>query len=141
GGQCIDLSNVSERDFTLEEIKKLNRLKTSCLIKAALVGSLIKCGASESEIADMESYAERLGEIFQVVDDILDKTSTSEILGKDVNQDGANGKRTVVDIMGLDGAKEYVKKLHAAAVADLSKYGERAKNLISLCGYLCERTR
>lgn len=141
GGQCIDLSNDGNKDYSLDDVKRLNRLKTSCLIKSALVGSLIKCGANAEEIADMENFAEKLGEIFQVVDDILDKTSTAEVLGKQVGQDSANSKRTAVDILGLDKAKEYVLQLKAEALSYLSKYGKRADKLISLCAYLCERTK
>ena len=139
GGQCIDLSNEDKSNYTLEQIMHLNKLKTSCLLKSALVGGIIKCGGSDKEIEDMENYATKLGEIFQIVDDILDKTSTKEILGKDTNQDSANGKKTAVDIMGVDGAKKYIANLELSAIEDIVKYGKRADKLISLCKYLTNR--
>ena len=139
GGQCIDLTNESKRGFTLEEICNLNRLKTSGLIKSALVGSIIKCGATEEEVEDIETYASKVGEIFQIADDILDKTSTSSILGKDVNKDSQNDKVTVVDIMGIEKARAFMLKLEGEAISAIEKYGERSKKLVDMCKYLTGR--
>ena len=139
GGQCIDLTNESKRGFTLEEIRNLNRLKTSGLIKSALVGSIIKCGATEEEVEDIETYASKVGEIFQIADDILDKTSTSSILGKDVNKDSRNDKVTVVDIMGIEKARAFMLKLEGEAISAIEKYGERSKKLVDMCKYLTGR--
>lgn len=139
GGQCIDLTNESKKAFTLDEIRNLNRLKTSCLIKSALVGAVIKCGASEQEISDIEIYATKVGEIFQIADDILDKTSTREILGKDVNKDSENDKITVIDVMGIDKAEEFMKTLESEAIEAVAKYGKRAEKLVDMCKYLTGR--
>ena len=139
GGQCIDLTNESKRGFTLEKIRNLNRLKTSGLIKSALVGSIIKCGAAEEEVEDIETYASKVGEIFQIADDILDKTSTSSILGKDVNKDSQNDKVTVVDIMGIEKARAFMLKLEGEAISAIEKYGERSKKLVDMCKYLTGR--
>ena len=140
GGQCLDLANESKVGFGVEELTRLNRLKTSCLIRAALVGSAIRCGADEEEIEALEVYAQNLGEIFQIVDDILDRTSTQQALGKEVNQDLANDKNSVVDILGLDKAKELIKKLEDEAVATIGKYGKRSQKLVDLCKFLSNRT-
>ncbi len=139
GGQCIDLANEDKSNYSLDEILKLNRLKTSCLLKSALVGSMIKCGGNAEEIKDMENFANKLGEIFQIVDDILDKTSTKEVLGKEINQDSANGKKTVVDILGIEKSIEYASKLESSAIADIEKHGKRSEKLIALCKYLSRR--
>ena len=64
GGQCLDLANESKENFGIEELTRLNRLKTSCLIRGALVGSAIRCGADDKEIDALETYAQNLGEIF-----------------------------------------------------------------------------
>lgn len=140
GGQCLDLANESKENFGLEELTRLNRLKTSCLIRAALVGSAIRCGAKSDEIEDLEVYAQCLGEIFQLVDDILDRTSTEQELGKEVNQDVANDKRSVVDILGIDKAKEYIRRLEDNAIAKISAYGKKSQKLIDLCKFLSNRT-
>lgn len=139
GGQCIDLTNESKRGFTLEEVRNLNRLKTSGLIKSALVGSIIKCGATEEEVKDIETYATKVGEIFQIADDILDKTSTSSILGKDVNKDSQNDKVTVVDLMGIENARAFMLKLEEEAISVIEKYGERSTKLVDMCKYLTGR--
>ena len=139
GGQCIDLSNTSKSMFSLEDIRHLNRLKTSCLLQSALVGSIIKCGASDEEIKDIENYASKVGEIFQIVDDILDKTSTSEILGKNTKQDEKNDKITVVDILGIEKSKKYISNLQEEAINFIEKYGKRADNLKDMCLYLTGR--
>ncbi|MDE5654488.1 MAG: polyprenyl synthetase family protein [Clostridia bacterium] len=135
GGQCLDLANESKENFGIEELTKLNRLKTSCLIRGALVGSAIRCGADDKEIEALEVYAQNLGEIFQIVDDILDRTSTEQALGKEVNQDVANDKKSVVDILGLNKAKEYIKKLENDAIAKISDYGKNSQKLIELCKF------
>ena len=139
GGQCIDLTNESKRGFTFEEVRNLNRLKTSGLIKSALVGSIIKCGATEEEVKDIETYATKVGEIFQIADDILDKTSTSSILGKDVNKDSQNDKVTVVDLMGIENARAFMLKLAEEAISAIEKYGERSTKLVDMCKYLTGR--
>lgn len=139
GGQCIDLTNESKRGFTLEEVRNLNRLKTSGLIKSALVGSIIKCEATEEEVKDIETYATKVGEIFQIADDILDKTSTSSILGKDVNKDSQNDKVTVVDLMGIENTRAFMLKLEEEAISAIEKYGERSTKLVDMCKYLTGR--
>lgn len=141
GGQCLDLANENNNGKVgLEELSKINKLKTSCLLKAALLSGAIKCGATSQEIKDLEEYADSLGEIFQIVDDILDRTSTQEQLGKQVNQDTANGKVTAVDILGIDEAKRHIEKLQEIAIAKLLPYDERASKLIDFCKFLSART-
>ncbi|MDE5548782.1 MAG: polyprenyl synthetase family protein, partial [Clostridia bacterium] len=100
---------------------------------------IIKCGGTDAEICDMENFATKLGEIFQIVDDILDKTSSKEVLGKEINQDKANGKKTVVDVLGIEKSREYIQELESSAIADISRYGDRANQLIDLCKYLTHR--
>lgn len=139
GGQCLDLANRSKENFGIRELTRLNKLKTSCLIKAALVGSAIRCGASQNEIAALEVYAEKLGEIFQIVDDILDRTSTKEVLGKEVKQDITNDKKSVVDILGIDKAKEYIKKSEAEAITEVEVFGKKSQKLVELCKFLSVR--
>lgn len=141
GGQCIDIKNQNLRSKTLEEVIKLNMLKTSCLFKAALVGSCISLGADENEIRDLEFYTEKLGLIFQIVDDILDITSTTEILGKNICSDTESNKITYIDMVGIDKAKEDIGILEKQAISGIEKYGERANNLIDLCRYLSHRTK
>ena len=139
GGQCIDIKDLSLRKSTLEEIEKLNELKTSALFKASLIGSCIACGASEKEIADLTEYVNCLGQIFQLVDDILDTTSTMQELGKDIGSDAENNKITYLSLFGYDKVKAKVFLLERKAIDAIKGYGDRASKLIELCEYLSDR--
>lgn len=140
GGQCLDLANESKENFGIPELTRLNRLKTSCLIRAALVGSAIRCGADDKEIESLEIYAGNLGEIFQIVDDILDRTSTEQALGKQVKQDASNDKKSVVDILGIDKAKSYIEELEAQAIESICGCGQKSQKLVELCKFLSNRS-
>lgn len=141
GGQCIDIKDTSKRTKTLEEVIKLNELKTACLFKAALIGSATACGATAEEIDDLIAYANRLGLVFQIVDDILDFTASEEELGKNVMSDLKSEKLTYIDIVGVEEAKKDIERYVSQAEEILSKYGQRADKLIKLNRYLANRTR
>lgn len=140
GGQCIDIASENFRDKTLYEVIKLNMLKTSCLFKGALVGSVISLGANEQIVKDLEVYAEKLGLIFQIVDDILDVTSTEEELGKNINSDISMNKTTYLSIVGMEKAKEDIIMLENQAISAIEKYGKASENLIELAKYLTQRS-
>ena len=140
GGQCIDIASDEFRQKSLQEIVELNMLKTACLFKAALVGSSISLGANIDEIASLELYAEKLGLIFQIVDDILDVTSKAEILGKNINSDLNQNKTTYLSICGMEKAKQDILELEIEAIAAVAKYGDRANNLIKLAKFLTNRS-
>lgn len=135
-GQCIDIVSEDMRTKTLAEVIKLNMLKTACLFKGALVGSVISLGGSAEEIADLEAYAEKLGLIFQIVDDILDVTSTKEVMGKSVGKDDDQHKITYLSIVGMERAKQDISMLESEGIAVIEKYGDRANNLIEFLQYL-----
>ncbi|MDE6565650.1 MAG: polyprenyl synthetase family protein, partial [Clostridia bacterium] len=141
GGQCIDIAQDEFREKSLDEIILLNMLKTSCLFKAALVGSSMSLGASLDEIASLEIYAQKIGLIFQIVDDILDVTSNSEVLGKNINSDLKANKTTYLSICGMEKAKQDINNLEIEAISAVAKYGDRANNLIKLAKYLTNRSK
>lgn len=117
-GQCIDVTY--NENTNIEIILDMYCLKTSCLFKAGLVGGALAVGASKEEIQALESFAHNLGIAFQISDDILDVTSTSEVLGKDIGSDDKNNKPTFLSKVGLDKAKEY-KKLYENKARDAVK--------------------
>ncbi len=131
GGQCIDIAQDEFRQKSLEEVITLNMLKTSCLFKAALAGSAISLGANAQEI----------GLIFQIVDDILDVTSNSEVLGKNINSDIKANKTTYLSICGMEKAKQDINNLEIEAISAVAKYGDRAAKLIELAKYLTNRSK
>ena len=69
----------------------------------------------------------------------MDRTSTAQALGKEVNQDVANDKKSIVDILGIDKAKEYIKVLEEDTIAKIGVYGKKSQNLIDLCKFLSNR--
>lgn len=139
GGQAIDIATEDVLQKSLDDIINLNMLKTSCLFKAALVGSAISLGASHQEVADLEKYASKIGLIFQIVDDILDVTSNAEVLGKNINSDVKENKTTYLSLKGMAAAKADIAALEAEAIAAVQKYGDRAEELIRLAKYLSQR--
>ena len=136
GGQCLDLgSDARDADGLLREYYG----KTSALLKAALTSGAAACGASAAELDDLAAYAENLGAAFQIKDDILDVTSTTEVLGKDINSDTDNGKVTFVTLFGVDGAEAEAERYGRAALSVISGYGDRSAKLTALCEYLAGR--
>ncbi len=122
GGQVIDLESEGKRvDF--DTIKETYALKTGALIcAAAKLGSIVG-GASEKQIEAAENYAANIGLAFQIVDDILDITSTAEELGKNIGSDQKAQKSTYVSYVGLEKSRETVDKLTLSAVEALDAFG------------------
>lgn len=136
GGQCLDLGSDA-RDAN--GLLRVYYGKTSALLKAALTSGAAACGASAAELDDLAAYAENLGAAFQIKDDILDVTSTTEVLGKDINSDTDNGKVTFVTLFGVDGAEAEAERYGRAALSAISGYGDRSAKLTALCEYLAGR--
>ena len=136
GGQCLDLANSGGAGVRgAEQLDLINSLKTSALFQAALVGGALAGGADDKTCAALETYADALGKVFQIVDDILDVESDEKVLGKSAGQDEKNGKVTYVALLGLDGAKERARELNAqgqAALDCLGECGERLKQFATL---------
>ncbi|MDF2590192.1 MAG: hypothetical protein K0S41_4033 [Anaerocolumna sp.] len=111
----IDKINVDINDdidkLALDRLNSIYKLKTSALIEASMMIGAIMAGASETEILVIEQMASNIGLAFQIQDDILDVTSTTEVLGKTVLSDERNEKVTYVTIMGIEHAKNQVNNL------------------------------
>ncbi len=138
-GQIIDMFG-EQNALTYEELLTLHRHKTGALIRvAAQLGCLAAgCGVGSPEMNAAEGYAERIGLAFQVIDDILDVTSTPEALGKSVGGDAEHHKNTFLSFSTIEDAERYADRLTAEAVALLSPYAE-SERLIALAQYLAVR--
>ena len=142
GGQCLDLANSDNAGVEGEsQLDKINSLKTSALFKAALAGGAIICGADEELVSSLELYADCLGKVFQIVDDILDAQSSAEVLGKSAGQDEKNGKVTYVSLLGIDGAMKAAYRINAECKRAIAKYGPRAEELTRFADYLADRVK
>lgn len=117
GGQVFDVEseNLNKRN-TLEEILFIHRLKTSALLQIAFMAGAILAGASEKDIELLSIVGENVGIAFQIKDDILDVTSTQEVLGKPIGSDEKNNKVTYVNLTSLEQAEEDVKMYSDLAV-------------------------
>lgn len=141
GGQCIDIRDNEKKNMTFESLTRLYELKTSMLISAGLVSGAIASGADKKLVDALKLYARNVGIAFQIVDDILDVTSTEEVLGKNINSDKKLGKLTVLDFITLDEAREYIVKAGIEIRDSLSPFGKAADDLIELEKYLSSRKK
>ena len=145
GGQMIDL-NSAENIKSYDDLKLMHSLKTSALIKCAVVlGYLSAVDTPDNEIiSDLEKYAENIGIAFQIRDDILDRISTSEELGKPIGSDEKNGKITSLTFMSIQEAENEVQNLTNEAISIIQKYynnTDGACSLIELAKYMVNRTK
>src|SRR5215213_4094794 len=105
GGQIMDMDQTGQGEITdPETLYMIHKYKTGALIKSSARIGAILAGANREEQVAVSEYASELGLCFQIVDDVLDATSTSEELGKSAGSDAAQGKATFVGVFGLDGA-------------------------------------
>lgn len=118
-GQTIDTDGKFD---TLDGLLSMYEMKTSELLTAASVMGCIAAGADEEKISAARAYAHDVGLAFQIVDDILDVTSTVEELGKPIGSDAQQEKTTSVTLLGLDKARELAKKYTEGAEKALSAF-------------------
>lgn len=134
GGQIIDMEGEKRR-LSGEEIRNMHAHKTGALIKAAASVGAVSAGEDEKYF---DEYAENLGLAFQLKDDILDVTATTEALGKPVKSDEKNEKTTFVTVYGIDGTRKLLEEATERAIASLPAGCDMLKEL-ALC--LLNRTR
>lgn len=137
-GQVMDLANEG-RKAPLEDVSKTDRLKTGELIMAAASMGCIAANADEEKLHAAREYCAGIGLAFQIVDDILDVTSSSEVLGKPVGSDGENEKSTYVSLLGLKKSKELADELTEKAKTALSVFGDEKEFLLKLADKLADR--
>jgi geranylgeranyl diphosphate synthase type II len=110
-GQSLDLSLSKEKAQDYSMTQRMQELKTGALIKLSVVEAARASGANETQLKALEQYSKNLGLAFQVIDDILDETATTDDLGKTAGKDLAQNKQTYVKKLGLDGAKNFANEL------------------------------
>ena len=126
GGQVIDVKETGN-EISREVLDTIYRLKTGALIEASMMIGAILGGASEEEVRKVERIAGYVGTAFQIQDDILDVTSTREVLGKPTHSDEKNEKTTYVTLIGIPEAEKEVERLSGEAIRLLHELsGENA---------------
>jgi geranylgeranyl diphosphate synthase type II len=140
GGQVVDLEAEHSRPnaTTLEYI---HRAKTAALITASLVSGGVYAGAKDGEIEKLRAFGQSIGLAFQIVDDVLDVTQTSEQLGKTAGKDTTAEKATYPALFGIEQSEGKADELVKSAFAELESFGDRAETLRELARFLVERKK
>ena len=138
GGQVLDIDG-EEQSLTLDQLQRVHRMKTGALLTASCRMGAISAGASESQLNAVTEYGQHLGLAFQIIDDVLDVTSTPEQMGKATNKDAANGKNTYPVLMGLEASKREAHQQLESALAALDELGSAADGLRALARFVVER--
>lgn len=140
GGQVVDLE-AEHTQPTAEMLEYIHRSKTAALITASLVSGGLYAGAKGGEVSKLRAFGLGIGLAFQIVDDVLDVTQTSEQLGKTAGKDTASEKATYPALFGIDASVRKADALVDHAFAELDGFGERADTLKELARFLVERKK
>jgi geranylgeranyl diphosphate synthase type II len=140
GGQVVDLEAEHSRPNG-ETLEYIHRAKTGALITASLLTGCMYASATKAEIHSVREFGRASGLAFQIADDILDVTQTSEQLGKTAGKDLASEKATYPALYGLEKAEQMASKLINQGCAALDGFGERAETLKEIARYLVERKK
>ena len=140
GGQVVDLEAEGTKP-QLETLEYIHRAKTAALITASVVSGGLYAGANDADIGNLRYFGQSIGLAFQIVDDILDVTQTSEQLGKTAGKDTAAEKATYPALFGLSESQTRADSLVEAAFASLAGFGSRAATLKELAQFLVERKK
>ena len=141
GGQCGDLEAETALDVSREMLTFIHENKTADLLQAAFMIGAVLAGADEDEVGRMEQAAYDIGIAFQIQDDILDVTSSTEILGKPVGSDEKNNKLTYVSMHGLEKSREEVLRLSEEALEILGSFDRKNPFLEELVRSLAGREK
>nr|ACO59905.1 geranylgeranyl pyrophosphate synthase [Elaeagnus umbellata] len=139
-GQVVDICSEGLSDVGLEQLEFIHVHKTAALLEASVVLGAILGGGSDIEIEKLRMFARYIGLLFQVVDDILDVTKSSQELGKTAGKDLVADKVTYPKLMGIEKSREFADKLNKDAQDMLSGFDpEKAAPLIALANYIAHR--
>ncbi|MFN9619733.1 MAG: geranylgeranyl diphosphate synthase CrtE [Synechococcaceae cyanobacterium] len=144
GGQVVDLESEG-KPVDLDTLEYIHLHKTGALLRACVVSGALVAGAPEPLLDALRTYARGIGLAFQIIDDILDVTASSEVLGKTAGKDLAADKTTYPKLLGLEESRRRAEALVAEAQEALAPWagddGSRAAPLLSLATYITSRDR
>ena len=140
GGQTVDVE-LTNQPIPREKLDFIYRLKTGALLEASMMIGAVLAGADEASVKLTEKAASEIGVAFQIQDDILDVTSSQEVLGKPVLSDEKNCKTTYVTLKGLEQAREDVARISQAAIEDIKALPGENRFLEELVAMLVTREK
>jgi geranylgeranyl pyrophosphate synthase len=140
-GQHLDIQNETNlKEISQEDLDYIHQLKTGKLIECSVLFGQINNNLSKDQLKNFNNFSSKLGLAFQIVDDVLDVTESTEILGKTNNSDLKNNKHTYVSLVGIEKAKKRAGQLIESAIEDLSMNNmQKTDKLVSIANYLVER--
>ncbi len=143
GGQVVDIETegMTVEQVTADRLEYIYLLKTAALLESSLMIGAILGGASAEEVAIMEQIGRKVGVAFQIQDDVLDVTSSMEVLGKPIGSDEKNNKVTYVTLVGLEKAKEEVERLSNEALSLVEQLPVQSEFLKETILYLIHREK
>ena len=139
GGQVVDLESEG-KPISAHLLEYIHYSKTGALLKACVRCGALAAGANATALHALTEYGQKIGLVFQIVDDILDITSSSEILGKTAGKDEKVKKATYPALYGIEASKQKANELVASALQDIRNFGEKAELLRSLAQFIISRT-
>lgn len=140
-GQHLDIQNETNlKEISQEDLDYIHQLKTGKLIECSVLFGQINNNLTKNQLKNLNNFSSKLGLAFQIVDDVLDVTESTEILGKTNNSDLKNNKHTYVSLVGIEKAKKRADQLIESAIEDLSMNNmQKTDKLVSIASYLIER--
>ena len=138
GGQALDMEAESKA-VDVDVLRTIHAGKTGALFRAAVNAGAICANATHEDRQRLDDFAAAIGLAFQIMDDVLDATASSQELGKTAGKDSAADKSTYVSCLGLEQAHEEAQHLYAAAINCLTVYGERKAPLVELAYQMVNR--
>jgi farnesyl diphosphate synthase len=145
GGQMLDLAaegrfdNNATNPMTERDVATLQSMKTGALLRFACRAGPVLGGADDDKAGALDRYGVAVGQAFQIADDLLDVEGDTALVGKATGKDAAAGKATMVQVLGIDGAKARLHALVGQAEAALAPFGAAAATLISAARFIAER--
>ncbi|WP_445631398.1 geranylgeranyl diphosphate synthase CrtE [Nostoc sp. DSM 114167] len=139
GGQVVDLESEGKSDISLETLNFIHKHKTAALLEACVVCGGLIANASPEDVQRLTRYAQNIGLAFQIIDDILDITSTQEQLGKTAGKDQKAQKVTYPSLWGLEESRSKAQELVKEACVELEPFGDRAKPLQAIAHFITSR--
>jgi len=139
GGQVLDLEGEHSKP-TAESVHAIHRAKTGALLRVSIVTGGLYAGATPSDADRLTAFGTRAGLAFQIMDDVLDVTQSSEQLGKTAGKDLVSDKATWPAVFGVEASRRDAARLIAEAFNELKPYGSAADGLKAVARYLVERT-
>lgn len=139
-GQQLDLE-AEGKSISIDDLKNIHQNKTGAMISVSARSGAMIAGADAKDLEAITVYAEKVGLLFQITDDVLDATQTTETLGKTAGKDARAEKATYVSLYGLEGAQRFAETIHAEACLELEKINAETALLHDIADFILKRQK